>query len=128
MMVLAIGGLSIFIAAIGMTISGFALPGHYSGAISPPNIGALGAAQIVGGIALMALGALILASAGALLANLARSRALATAVSVLAALLAAAGIVLLLGVTRKDLALITALAVSLIAFGGAAVVLGRLRR
>jgi radical SAM superfamily enzyme with C-terminal helix-hairpin-helix motif len=128
MMVLVIGGLAIFIAAIAITIGGLALPGRYSGAIPPPNIGALGTAQVVGGIALMALGALIMASAGALLANLSRSRALAMAVSTLAALLAAAGVVLLLGVTNKDLALIVALAVTVIAFGGAAVVLGRLRR
>lgn len=128
MMVLAIGGLAIFIAAIAITISGLALPGRYSGAIPPPTIGALSTAQIIGGIALMALGALILASAGALLANLARSRALATAVSALAAFLAAAGVVSLMGVPHKDLALIVALIVTVIAFGGAAVVLGRLRR
>lgn len=128
MLVVAVGGLAIFIAAIAMTVGGLTLPGRYSGALPPPNIGALGTGQIIGGIALLVFGALIVASAAALLADLPRSRALATGLSAVAALLAAVAVVLLLGATRRDVELIGALAVTFVAFGGAAVVLGRLRR
>jgi len=126
--VVATGGLAIFIAAMGVTISGLTLPGRYSGATPPPNIGALGTAQVVGGIALLVLGGLTVASAAALLADLPRSRALATGLSAVASLLAAAAVILLVGATRKDPQLIAAMVVSLVAFGGAAIVLARLRR
>jgi radical SAM superfamily enzyme with C-terminal helix-hairpin-helix motif len=128
LLVLAVGGLAIFIAAIAMTVGGLTLPGRYSGATPPPNIGSLGSGQIVGGIALLVLGAVIMASAAALLADLPRSRALATGVSSIAALLSAVAVAVLMGATRKDAMLIAALAVTFVAFGGAAVVLGRLRR
>lgn len=128
MLVVAVGGLAIFIAAIAMTVGGLTLPGRYSGVLPPPNIGSLGTGQIIGGIALLVFGALIVASAAALLADLPRSRALATGLSAVAALLAAVAVVLLLSATRRDVELIGALAVTFVAFGGAAVVLGRLRR
>jgi hypothetical protein len=128
MLVVAIGGLAIFIAAMAMTVSGLTLPGRYSGAPPPPNIGSLGSGQIIGGIALLALGALIVASAAALLADLPGSRLMATGVSAVAALLAAVAVVPLVGATRRDVELIAALAVTFVAFAGAAVVLGRLRR
>jgi len=125
---MAIGGLAVFIGAIGMMIGGLALPGRYGEGTAPPNIGSLGTAMIVGGIALLVLGGLIVASAVALLANLPRSRALAGGLSAVASLLAAAALVVLVGATRKDPELIAAMLVSLVAFGGAAIVLGRLRR
>lgn len=128
MLVMTVGGLAIFIAAIAMTVGGLTLPGRYSGATPPPNVGSLGTGQTIGGIALLVLGALIVASAAALLADLPRSRALATGVSAIAALLAAAAVVVLAGAARKDIELIAAVAVTFVAFGGAAVVLGRLRR
>jgi hypothetical protein len=126
-LVAAIGGMAIFVGAVGMMIGGLTLPGRYAGATPPPNIGQLGTAQIVGGVALLVLGVLIVASTTALLADLPRSRPFATASSAATALLAAAGFVLLLGETRRDPILLAALGVAFVAFGGAAVILARQR-
>ena len=127
-LVTAIGGVAIFIAAIAMTVSGLTLPGRYAGAEPPPNIGELGTGQVVGGVALLALGMLIVGSAAALLGDLPRSRPFAVAVSALTALLALAAFVLLLAPARRDLVLLAALGVAVVAFGGAAVILARLKR
>lgn len=127
-LVVAIGGMSIFIGAVGVMVGGLTLPGSYAGSTPPPNLGRLETMQVAGGIALLVLGILIVASTAALLANLPRSRALATGTSAITALLAAAGFVLLVGATRRDPVLLAALGVAFAAFGGAAVVLARLRR
>ena len=124
----AIGGTAIFIAALAMIVGGLTLPGRYGGATPPPNVGQLGVGQVIGGIGLLVLGVLIVASAMALFADLPRSRPLASVICALTALLAAAGLALLLANTRRDLVLITAIAVVLVAFAGAAFVLARLRR
>ncbi len=124
----AIGGTAIFIAAVTMTVGGLTLPSRYSGATPPPNIGQLGTGQVIGGMALLVLGVLIVASATALFADLPRSRPLASAVCALTALLAAAGFVMLLATTRRDLVLIAAMGVVFVAFGGAAFILARQRR
>jgi hypothetical protein len=125
--VAAIGGMAIFVGAVGMMIGGLTLPGRYAGATPPPNLGQLGTAQIVGGVALLVLGVLIVASTTALLADLPRSRPLATGTLAATALLAAAGFVLLIGETRRDPILLAALGVAFVAFGGAAVILARQR-
>jgi uncharacterized SAM-binding protein YcdF (DUF218 family) len=127
-LVAAIGGTAIFIAAVAMTVGGLTLPSRYSGAAPPPHIGQLGMGQVIGGIALLVLGLLIVASAAALFADLPRSRPLASAIDALTALLAAAAFVMLLASTRRDLVLIAAIGVVFVAFGGAAFVLARLRR
>jgi hypothetical protein len=126
--VAAIGGMSIFVGAVGVMVGGLTLPGRYAGATPPPNIGQMGAAQIAGGIALLVLGVLILASAAALLADLPRSRPLAIGTSTATALLAAAGFALLITAARRDLVLLAALGVAFVAFGGAAVILARQSR
>jgi hypothetical protein len=128
MLVTAIGGVAIFIAAIAMTVSGLTLSGRYAGVDPPPNIGELGTGQVIGGMALLALGMLIVGSAAALLADLPRSRPFAVGASALTALLALAAFVLLLAPTRRDLVLLAALGVAVVAFGGAAVILARLKR
>jgi hypothetical protein len=127
-LVAAIGGMAIFIAAIAMTVSGLTLPSRYAGTDPPPNVGQLGVGQVVGGIALLVLGILIVGSAGALLGGLRGSRPFAAGVSALTALLALAGFVVLMTPTRRDLVLLAALGVAVFAFGGAAVVLARLKR
>jgi hypothetical protein len=124
----AIGGAAIFIAALGMTVSGLTLPSRYAGADPPPNVGELGFGQVVGGIGLLVLGILMVGSSLALLGGLPRSRPFAVAISAISALLALAGFVLLLAPTRRDVVLLSALAVAVVAFGGAAIILARLRR
>ena len=127
-MVAAIGGISIFIAAVAMTVNGLTLPGQYAGADPPPNVDQLGMGQVVGGIGLLVLGILIVSSAAALLSGLPRSRPFAVGIWAITAALALAGFVLLLAPTRRDLVLLAALGVAVVAFGGAAVILARLRR
>jgi hypothetical protein len=127
-LVTAIGGIAIFIAAIAMTVSGLTLPGRYAGSTPPPHVGSLGTPQVVGGVGLLVLGILIVGSSLALLGGLARSRPLAIGVSAATALLALAGFALLMAATHRDPFLISALAVTVVAFGGAAVILARLRR
>jgi hypothetical protein len=126
--VIAIGGLALFIAAVAMTVSGLTFPSRYAGATPPPNVGQLGVGQVIGGIALLVLGMLLIASAAALLSGLPRSRPFAVGSAGLTALLTAAAIVLLFGAQRRDLVLLAALVVALVAFGGAALILARLRR
>jgi hypothetical protein len=127
-LVTAIGGTAIFIAALAMTVSGLTFPSRYAGAEPPPNVGQLGFGQVVGGIGLLVLGILIVGSAAALLSGLPRSRPFAVSISAISAVLALAGFVLLLAPTRRDVVLLSALAVAVVAFGGAAVILARLRR
>jgi hypothetical protein len=127
-LVTAIGGMAIFIAAVAMTVNGMTLPSRYSGSTPPPNVDQLGIGQVVGGIGLLVLGLLIVASAAGLLAGLQRSRPVAAGISAITSLLAAAGVVVLMTATRRDAVLIAALAVAFVAFGGAAVILARLRQ
>lgn len=124
----AIGGMAIFIAAVGMTVGGLTLPSRWTGADPPPNVGQLGLGQVVGGIGLLVLGVLLIGSAAALLSGLPRSRPFAVGISALTAVLALAGFVLLMAPTRRDPVLLAALGVAVVTFGGAAFVLARLRR
>lgn len=127
-LVTAIGGMAIFIAAVAMTVSGLTLSGRYAGTDPPPNIDQLGTGQVVGGIALLVLGILIVGGAAALLSGLPRSRPFAISISAITALLALVGFLLLLAPTRRDFVLLAALGVAVVAFGGAAVILARLKR
>lgn len=124
----AIGGVSIFIAAVGMTIGGLTIPSRYAGGLAPPNIGELGLGQIVGGIGLLVLSLLIIGSAAALLADLRGSRAALTAISAVTALLAAAGFALLMSASQRDAVLLAAVGVAFLAFASAAFILARPQR
>lgn len=126
-LVAAIGGVAIFIAAVGMTVGGLTLPSRYNGTLAPPNVGELGLGQIFGGIGLLALSLLIVGSAAALLGNLRGSRTALTVISATTALLAAAAFVMLMGAARRDAVLLAALGVAFLAFAGAAFVLARLK-
>ena len=127
-LVTAIGGMAIFITALGMVVTGLTLPGRFAGSTPPPNVGQLGLPQVLGGIGLLILGTLMVGSSLALLGGLARSRLFAVAISAISAALAVAGFVILLAPTRRDVVLLAALAVAALAFGAAAVILARLRR
>lgn len=126
-LVAAIGGIAVFIAGVAITVGGLTLPAGYSGTTAPPNVDQLAMSQVIGGIALLVLGLVIVATALALLSNLSRSRPLAAGASAFAALLALAAFVLVTGGARLDPILLAALGVAVVAFGGAALVLARLR-
>ncbi len=127
-LIAAIGGIAIFIGAIGMTVGGLTLPDSYGGTTPPPNVSQLGMSQVIAGIGLLVLGLVVVATSAALLADLPGSRLLAAGSTAIAALLAGAGFILVMLPVRRDLVLLAALGVAVVAFGGAAIVLARLRR
>lgn len=128
LLVVGIGGLALFIAAIAVTVSGLGLAGRYTGVEPPPNLDQLGTPQIIGGIALLLLGVALVAGAGALLNGVRGSRLAVAGLSALTAVVAAAGFVMLLAATRRDMVLLSALGVTAVVFAGSAVILARLRR
>jgi hypothetical protein len=127
-LVVAIGGMAIFIAAAAMTIGGLTLASRYAGSTAPPNVDALALTQVVSGVGLLVLGLVIVAAATALLVDLPRSRPLALGAASVATLLAVAGVAWLLLAPRRDLILLVALAVAAVAFGGSAAIIARPRR
>lgn len=127
MLVCAVGGLAIFIAALAMIVAGLTIGSAYAGD-APPNLAALGTPQIIGGIGLLILGGGLVATAGALLADLRFARPAATLLAALTTLLAVAGAALLVGAPRRDTVLVAALAVVFVVFGGATVFLARSNR
>lgn len=128
MLIVGIGGLALFIAAIAVVVSGLSLAGRYAGVEPPPNLEQLGAPQIIGGLALVVLSLALIVGAGALLGGVRGSRTAVAALSALTATLAAAGFAISLVQTRRDVVLLSALGVTALVFAGSAVVLARLRR
>jgi hypothetical protein len=126
-LIAAIGGIAIFIAALAMTVGGLTLPSGYSGTTPPPNIDQLALNQVVAGIALLVFALVIVATSVALFANLPRSRPLAVGSSAIAAVLAVAAFAYVLLKSRGDPILLAALGVTVVAFGGASFVLARPR-
>lgn len=127
LLALAILGLAIFIAAIAMVVFGVTTASRYASS-PPPNVGALGVGQVLGGIGLLVLGLALVGSALSVLADIRGSRRIAAVVSGLAALLAAYGVVRVMGAGAGDAVLAAALAVTTIIFGAAAVILARAPR
>jgi len=127
MLVCAVGGLAIFIAAVAMVVGGLTIGSAYAGN-APPNLSALGMPQIVGGIGLLVLGGGLVLAAVGLLADVRFSRPAAILLAALTAVLAAAAAAMLFGEPRRDTVLVTALAVVFVVFGGATVVLARSSR
>ncbi len=127
MLICAVGGLAIFIAAIAMIVAGLTIGSAYAGD-APPNLAALGTPQIIGGVGLLILGAGLVATAGALLAHLRFARPAATMLAALTALVSAAGAALLVGAPARDTVLVVALVLVFVVFGGATVVLARSNR
>lgn len=128
MLVVGIGGLALFIAAIAVVVSGLGLAGRYAAVEPPPNLDQLGTPQIIGGLALVALSLGMIAGAGALLSGVRGSRLAVIGLSGLTATLAAAGFAMSLVQTRRDIVLLSALGVTALVFAGSAAVLARLRR
>lgn len=127
MVVIAVGGVALFIAGIAMAVAGLTMGSQFSGATPPPNLAGLGAGQLMGGFGLGLLGVALSASAAALLVDFRFSRPLAVGAAALTALLAAGGVALLGGATRKDPILLVALLLAVLTFGGSAAILARTR-
>ncbi len=127
MLICAVGGMAIFIAALAMVVAGLTIGSTYAGD-TPPNVAALGTPQVLGGIGLLVLAGGLVAAAAALLADLRFARGATTLLAALTAMLAAVGVALLVGAPRRDNVLAVALAVVFVLFGGATIVLARSNR
>jgi hypothetical protein len=123
----AVGGLSLVIAAGSMIVNGLTFPARYAGTSPPPDVGQLGLGQLLGGIGLLVLSLGLLGSALALLGDLRFARWLTVGFSAVAALLGAAGALLLVGAAHRDNVLDAGLAVAAVVFGASAAVLARSR-
>jgi hypothetical protein len=110
-----------------MIVNGLTMASRFAGATPPPSLGQLGVSQLVGGIGLVALSVVLVASSLALLAELRFARLLTVLFSVITALLSAAGAILLVGAANRDNMLDAGLGVAFVVFGAAAVILGRSR-
>lgn len=124
---LAVLGLALVIAALGVIVSGITLGGQY-GANPPPNAGSLGLGQVIGGIGLLVLGICLVGAALAVLADVRRSRIVAASLAALAAILSAIGAVLVTAQRGATPVLPVALTLATLIFGASAVILGRPRR
>ena len=123
----AIGGLSLVIAAGSMIVNGLTFAARYAGTSPPPDVGQLGLGQLLGGIGLLVVSIGLLGSTLALLGALRFARWLTVGFSAVAAALAAAGALLLVGAAHRDNVLNAGLAVAAVVFGGSAVILARSR-
>lgn len=128
MLIVGIGGLALFIAAIAVVVSGLGLAGRYATVEPPPNLDQLGTPQIIGGLALAILSVGLIAGAGALLADARGSRVAVIGLAGLTAAIAAVGFAMSIVQTRRDIVLLSALGVTALVFAGSAAVLARLRR
>jgi hypothetical protein len=124
LLAMAILGLAVFIAAIAMVVFGVTTAARF-GSPPPPNVGQLGTGQVLGGVGLLLMGAALVGSALAVLADLRGSRQIAAVVAGAAALLSAAGVVRVMGEGAGDAVLAAALAVTTMIFGVSAIILAR---
>lgn len=125
---IAVLGVAVFIAGIGVVVNGLTLAGSFDPANPPPNVDSLGTWQIVGGFVLFALGLTLTGAALSLLSGASRPRIPTAVLAIVAGVASIAGGVLI--VTRGPSDLI--LAISLFGLGlglaGAGLLLARPRR
>jgi hypothetical protein len=124
---MSIVGLAVFIGGIAMVVFGMTTAARY-GSTPPPNADALGQGQVIGGIAVAVLGVALLGAALAVLADLRRSRVIATGIAALAAVLAAIGVWRVTTLDSGDPILAGALAVGALVLAAAAFILARRAR
>ena len=124
LLALSILGLALFIAAVAMVVFGLTTAARY-GSLPPPNAGALGQGQVMGGVGLGLLGLAVVGSVLALLADVPRSRPVVVGVSALAAVLSGIGVVRVMTLGPGDPVLAGALAICTVVFAAAAIVLAR---
>jgi hypothetical protein len=120
-------GLAVFIAGVAMAVAGMTVANRF-GETPPPNVDQLGTGQVLGGIGLAVLGIVLSGSGLAVLADVARSRPVAAAASIVATGLSIVGVILVQAQPGGDPVLSIALAVAAVIFGVAAIVLVRPRR
>jgi hypothetical protein len=125
LLAIAILGVATFIAAIAMLATGVGIAGRYDSTSPPPNLADLGRGQVLGGMALIVVGGLLVGSAAAVLADLPGSRRAAGILSLAVAGLAAGGVLLAAARSPTDPLLPVALAVATLILGVAGIILVR---
>ena len=125
---IAVLGVAVFIAGIGVVVNGLTLPGSFDPANPPPNLDSLGTWQILGGFGLFGLGLALTGAALSLLSGASRPRIPTAIVAVVAGAASIAGGVVIILRGPSDLIL----AISLFGLGlglaGAGLLLLRPRR
>jgi hypothetical protein len=122
-----VGGIALVITGIGIIALALTIGARYGGD-PPPNVGALSAAPIVGGLLALVLGGGLAAGGLAVLGGVRRSRLATGILAAVAAALGALGTVLVMANPPADPVLAIALTVSTMVFGVASLLLLRPRR
>jgi len=120
-------GVAIFIAAVGIVVSGLTASTGYDPANPPPNADALGTWQVVGGFALFAVGVALAGGGLALLTGSRRARVPTAGFAIVTALAAIAGAVAIVVRGPSDLILALTLLGLALALGSAGLLLLRPR-
>jgi hypothetical protein len=120
-------GIAIFIAAIGIVVSGLTLSGSYDPANSPPNASELGTWQVVVGFALFAVGVALAGGGLALLTGSRRARVPTAVLAIISGLVAIGGAVAIVARGPSDLILALTLLGLALALGSAGLLLLRPR-
>lgn len=125
LLAVSIIGLALFIAGIAILVSGVTIGSRYTGTTPPPNLASLGIGPIVGGALLSLFAALVVGSAAAVLADIARARRVAALLCAVGAILGLGGIVIVMSQAGGDQVLAGALVVLTVIFAASAVILFR---
>jgi len=113
-------GVAVFIAAIGVVVSGLTLPASFDPGNPPPNADALGTWQVIGGFVLFVVGLALAGGGLALLAGSQRARVPTAILALFTALAAVGGAIAIILRGPSDLILVLTLfgmALGLVASG-----------
>ena len=121
-------GVAVFLAGVGIVVSGLTASSAFDPASAPPNVGDLGTGQVIGGFALFAAGVLLAGGGLGLLAGSERARIPTALLALVGALAAGAGGVAIIVRGPSDLILAITLLGLALGLGGAGLLLLRPRR
>jgi hypothetical protein len=121
----AVLGVAVFIAGVGIVVSGLTASTGYDPANLPPNANALGTGQVTGGFALFVLGVALAGGGLGILAGSQRARIPTAILALAAALVAVAGAVWIIVRGPSDLILALSLFGAGLGLGGSGLLLLR---
>jgi hypothetical protein len=124
----AVLGVAVFIAGVGIVVSGLTASTGYDPANLPPNSNALGTGQVTGGFALFVLGVALAGGGLGMLAGSQRARIPTAILALAAALAGVAGAVWIIVRGPSDLILALSLFGVGLGLGGSGLLLLRRRR
>lgn len=125
---IAVLGVAVFLAGVGIVVSGLTASAAYDPASAPPNLAELGTGQVIGGFALFAAGVVLAGGGLGLLAGSQRARIPTAVLALIGAVAAGAGSVAIIVRGPSDLILAITLLGLALGLGGAGLLLLRPRR